>query len=273
MTAFAPTVITADPATRDAGPGRAPAGPPAAGPAPSRSASTSRARCSPRLAAARIREHLAARTPTARPRGRVVARRRGPDGHHRPRAARRPRGRRAPRRLAGVVVSIGHTEATADQAAAAVAAGATGVTHLGNAMPPMLSPRARARSAWPWAGPDLVAGVIADGHHLHPATPAGRSGGHSARAVPRGLRHHRGPGDGPTAAPGWATRTWWSPTARSGSPTARWPDRPPHCSRAAVLLDDHRCSVAEAVATATTTPARLIGDAAAAARTEAGAVT
>jgi len=69
----------------------------------------------------------------------------------------------------GVVVCIGHTEASADQAAAAVAAGARAVTHLGNAMPPMLS-REPGPVGMVLAGGDLVAGVIADGHHLHPTT-------------------------------------------------------------------------------------------------------
>ena len=67
----------------------------------------------------------------------------------------------------GVVVSVGHTEATAAQVAAAVDAGARCVTHLGNAMPPM-----RSREPGPvgvaLGGSDLVAGLIVDGHHLDP---------------------------------------------------------------------------------------------------------
>lgn len=67
----------------------------------------------------------------------------------------------------GVVVSVGHTEATTAQVTAAVVAGARVVTHLGNAMPPLL-----AREAGPvghaLGGDALTAGVIADGHHLDP---------------------------------------------------------------------------------------------------------
>ena len=67
----------------------------------------------------------------------------------------------------GVVVSLGHTEATAAEVAAAVEAGARCVTHLGNAMPAML-----AREPGPIGaalGDDrLVAGLIVDGHHLDP---------------------------------------------------------------------------------------------------------
>lgn len=64
----------------------------------------------------------------------------------------------------GVAVWAGHSEATAEEARAAFAAGVSGVTHLFNAMPPML---ARAPGL---AGAALVSdafcGIIADGHHL-----------------------------------------------------------------------------------------------------------
>lgn len=64
----------------------------------------------------------------------------------------------------GVVVSVGHSEATAVEVAAAVEAGARAVTHLGNAMPP-LSARAPGIIGAVLDG-TLVAGVIADGVHL-----------------------------------------------------------------------------------------------------------
>jgi N-acetylglucosamine-6-phosphate deacetylase len=69
----------------------------------------------------------------------------------------------------GIVVSLGHSEATADQAADAVARGARLVTHLGNAMPGL---QARAPGLVGAALTDsrLTAGVIADGHHLDPVT-------------------------------------------------------------------------------------------------------
>ncbi|WP_408896602.1 N-acetylglucosamine-6-phosphate deacetylase [Nocardioides sp. R1-1] len=69
----------------------------------------------------------------------------------------------------GVVVALGHTEATAEQVAAAADRGARAVTHLGNAMPP-LAGRVPGPVGAALADPRLTAGVIADGHHLHPAT-------------------------------------------------------------------------------------------------------
>lgn len=72
---------------------------------------------------------------------------------------------------AGVVVAVGHTEASAEQVAAAVDRGARAVTHLGNAMP-ALAGRVPGPVAATLADPRLTAGVIADGHHLHPTTIA-----------------------------------------------------------------------------------------------------
>lgn len=70
----------------------------------------------------------------------------------------------------GVVVSVGHTAASAAEVHAAEAAGAKCVTHLGNAMPP-LSGRSPGPAGASLAS-GLVAGVIADGHHLDPVTLA-----------------------------------------------------------------------------------------------------
>jgi len=69
----------------------------------------------------------------------------------------------------GVVVSVGHTDATTAQVAAAVAAGARLVTHLGNTMPPMLA-REPGLVGHALGGTSLTAGVIADGFHLDPLT-------------------------------------------------------------------------------------------------------
>lgn len=70
---------------------------------------------------------------------------------------------------AGVVVSIGHTVASVEEAEAAFVAGATQVTHLFNGMPPM---HHRAPGV---VGAALAAGgvrveLIADGVHLHSTT-------------------------------------------------------------------------------------------------------
>ncbi|QSO51300.1 amidohydrolase family protein [Alicyclobacillus curvatus] len=68
----------------------------------------------------------------------------------------------------GVKVSIGHTAANSKQIAAAVAAGATFSTHLGNGAHPIL-PR-HPNYIWDQlAADELWAGMIADGYHLPPA--------------------------------------------------------------------------------------------------------
>ena len=69
---------------------------------------------------------------------------------------------------AGVTVSLGHTSADAAQIAAAVDAGATFSTHLGNGSHAMLN--RRHNHLWPQLADDrLTAMFIADGHHLTPA--------------------------------------------------------------------------------------------------------
>jgi N-acetylglucosamine-6-phosphate deacetylase len=70
---------------------------------------------------------------------------------------------------AGIIVSVGHTDATYEQASAAVDAGAHGFTHLFNAMPP---PAGRAPGPVGAAldSSQCYAGIIVDGHHVHPAS-------------------------------------------------------------------------------------------------------
>ncbi len=70
---------------------------------------------------------------------------------------------------AGVRVSIGHSEASAASVMQAVAAGATGVTHLFNAMPP-LSAREPGIIGTALAEPALTAGLIVDGIHVDPVS-------------------------------------------------------------------------------------------------------
>lgn len=72
------------------------------------------------------------------------------------------------RRLArgGVVVSIGHAEATCEEAAEAFAAGARAVTHLYNAMS-QLGHRAPGLVGAALADPRIYCGFIADGFHVH----------------------------------------------------------------------------------------------------------
>lgn len=68
----------------------------------------------------------------------------------------------------GVVVSLGHSTATVDQARAAVDAGATWVTHVFNAMAP-LHHREPGLAGVALSDDRLHVGLIADGVHVHPA--------------------------------------------------------------------------------------------------------
>jgi len=70
---------------------------------------------------------------------------------------------------AGVRVSIGHSEATVAIVAQAVSDGATGVTHLFNAMPPM-GARIPGIVGAALAEPRLTAGLIVDGIHVDPVS-------------------------------------------------------------------------------------------------------
>lgn len=65
------------------------------------------------------------------------------------------------------VVSLGHSDATYEQAKAAIAAGARHITHLCNAMQPM---HHRAPGMIPAAAeaPNVSAEIIGDGKHVHP---------------------------------------------------------------------------------------------------------
>ena len=66
---------------------------------------------------------------------------------------------------AGIVVSLGHSEASAEQAFAAFDAGASAVTHIFNAMSPMLS-REPGLVGAALARRGVVCGLIADGFHV-----------------------------------------------------------------------------------------------------------
>jgi N-acetylglucosamine-6-phosphate deacetylase len=69
---------------------------------------------------------------------------------------------------AGIVVSVGHSDALAEQVAAAAEAGARMVTHIFNAQRG-LHHREPGVAGQALADPRLVAGLIADLHHVHPA--------------------------------------------------------------------------------------------------------
>src|SRR5215207_1228076 len=67
----------------------------------------------------------------------------------------------------GVVVSIGHSEATFAEAYEAMNSGGTAVTHLFNAMSP-LHHRKPGLPGAAFAHPRVACGIIADGQHVHP---------------------------------------------------------------------------------------------------------
>ncbi|MEJ6397400.1 N-acetylglucosamine-6-phosphate deacetylase [Yoonia sp. 208BN28-4] len=64
----------------------------------------------------------------------------------------------------GAIVSLGHTDATAEMVEAAIAAGATCATHLFNAMSQMQGRSPGAVGAV--LGGDIAFGIICDGHHV-----------------------------------------------------------------------------------------------------------
>jgi N-acetylglucosamine-6-phosphate deacetylase len=158
----------------------------------------------------------------------------------------------------GVVVSVGHTEATSAQVEAAVAAGARCVTHLGNAMPPMLT-REPGPVGVAFGGSGLTAGLIVDGHHLDPlfVRTAWRALGPDRFLSVSDTTAALGLPDGPTrlgdqdvVLAGGTVRLQDGTLAGSAASLL-------DCLR--VLVAQTGCTVAEAVATATTTPLRLLG--------------
>jgi N-acetylglucosamine-6-phosphate deacetylase len=70
---------------------------------------------------------------------------------------------------AGVIVSAGHSDANYETVRAALDAGMTGITHLFNAMS-QLTNRAPGMVGAALEDPNIYAGIIIDGHHIHPAT-------------------------------------------------------------------------------------------------------
>ncbi|MEH6587658.1 MAG: N-acetylglucosamine-6-phosphate deacetylase [Halioglobus sp.] len=70
---------------------------------------------------------------------------------------------------AGLLLCAGHTDADYDCIQAAIAEGLRGFTHLFNAMKPLTS-REPGTVGAALESPDTWAGIIVDGHHVHPAT-------------------------------------------------------------------------------------------------------
>ncbi|MGL4207203.1 MAG: N-acetylglucosamine-6-phosphate deacetylase [Aeromonadaceae bacterium] len=70
---------------------------------------------------------------------------------------------------AGILVSIGHSAATYDEAMSGFDAGIRFATHLYNAMTPTLNGREPGVVGAIYDREDIYAGIIVDGHHVHPA--------------------------------------------------------------------------------------------------------
>lgn len=155
----------------------------------------------------------------------------------------------------GIVVAIGHTGASAEQALAAVGAGARMVTHLFNAMTPMHH-RDPGVVGVALADRRLAFGVIVDGVHVHPVAVAaawrpGRTVLVTDATAARGAR------PGPFRLGG--IEAVWDGTA------VRTTDGTLAGSALAMdqavrnLVEYTGCSAAEALAAATATPAAVIG--------------
>lgn len=69
---------------------------------------------------------------------------------------------------AGVVVAAGHSEADYDTVRRAIGEGLSGFTHLFNAMSPLVN-RAPGMTGAALEDDGVTAGLIVDGHHVHPA--------------------------------------------------------------------------------------------------------
>ena len=83
---------------------------------------------------------------------------------------------------AGIVVSLGHSDASAEEAESVFDAGARAVTHLYNAMSQLAS-RAPGVVGAALADPRIVCGLIADGEHAHPAAYRAAIAAKGARGV------------------------------------------------------------------------------------------
>jgi N-acetylglucosamine-6-phosphate deacetylase len=157
-----------------------------------------------------------------------------------------------------IVVSVGHTAAGTAEVAAAVDAGARYVTHLGNAMEPLL-PREPGPVGTALGGDRLLAGLIVDGHHLDPlfVRMAWRTLGPDRFVSVSDTTAALGMPDGPTRL-GDQDVVVAAGTVRLADGTL--------AGSAASLLDCLRvlvaqtgCTLDQAVATATTTPLGLLG--------------
>ena len=158
---------------------------------------------------------------------------------------------------AGVVVAIGHTDASTDQVLAALDAGASYVTHLWNAMAP-LAHREPGPVGVALADDRLTVGLIADGIHVLPlaVAVAQRALGRRLNLVTDAVAAHGLPA---------GSQRFGSRQVTVDETGVRLADGT--LAGSALGLDQalrnlvafSGCALHEAVATVTTTPARLLG--------------
>ncbi len=158
---------------------------------------------------------------------------------------------------AGVVVAVGHTEATADIAHAAFDAGATVLTHAFNAMPGILG-RAPGPLGAALADSRVTIEVIADGMHVSLDNLRWLFAAAPGRVVAiTDAMSATGAGDGEYRLGGLAV------TVRNGRATVAGTDRLAGSTltldRALEVLAEAGVSRDEALAAVTTTPARVLG--------------
>lgn len=164
-----------------------------------------------------------------------------------------------------VVVAIGHTDASYEQTRAAVAAGATVATHLGNAMRPVHH-RAPGPIVALLAAPEVTCELIADGVHLHDGMLAfaARTAGPDRTALVTDATAAAGMPDGTYELGGQAV-TVSNGVVRLAAPGGSSPDDAPLAGSALTMDVALRravragLSIVEAVRMAATTPARAIG--------------
>jgi N-acetylglucosamine-6-phosphate deacetylase len=149
----------------------------------------------------------------------------------------------------GVVVSLGHSAATVEEATAGIEAGATWVTHLFNGMPPFHH-RSPGLPGVALTDERVRVGVIADGVHVAPAAVALAQRALGPRLVvvtdavsPMGL---------PSEAPGAGVRLADGTLAGCDTPLDQ---------AIRQLAAFAGCSTAAAVGAATAAPAAVLGDA------------
>lgn len=158
----------------------------------------------------------------------------------------------------GIIVAAGHSEATAEVAALAVEAGVSTITHLYNAMSP-LHHRKPGLVGFALGRRDVTASIIVDGVHIDPDAirAAWNAKGSGGLALITDAVAAQGMPDG-TYSLGDTTVTVSENTVRD--PAGRLAGTNLTLPRAIRrLVEITGCGIAEAISSATATPARIIG--------------